>query len=369
MKNNSIASIIISGGYSSRMGSFKPFLNFGEKSAVEMIVDTYKSSGIHDIIVVAGYKGSEVAEKLKGSDVLCIQNENYAEGMFTSVIKGVKALDGNVAAFFMQPVDIPLVKKTTIEVLKNKYLENGKGIIYPAFCGSLGHPPLIDCKYKEAILRSNGEGGLKRILKEYSGDSIHVPVFDKAVLMDMDTKEDYEKLLGYFNAAAPDLEECYSILDIYNVPDNIKRHCSKVSEVSAGIFRSLDNAGYELNECALKAAAMLHDIAKMEENHARTGENILKEMGYGKVGSIIGSHTDIEVADDPGRITEAEILYLADKLVREDEVISIEERFKLSLNHYKDSPEVLRKIENRRDATYKIIKKIAAATGKGFIYG
>ena len=101
MKNNSIASIIISGGYSSRMGSFKPFLNFGEKSAVEMIVDTYKSSGIHDIIVVAGYKGSEVAEKLKGSDVLCIQNENYAEGMFTSVIKGVKALDGNVAAFFM----------------------------------------------------------------------------------------------------------------------------------------------------------------------------------------------------------------------------------------------------------------------------
>jgi len=203
MKNTSIAAIIVAGGYSSRMGDFKPFLQFGEKSAIEMLIDTYKSAGINNIIVVAGYKGSEVAEKIKGSGTTCIQNENYARGMFTSVIKGVKALDTSVSAFFMQPVDIPLVKKYTIEVLKNKYGESGKGIVYPDFCGRIGHPPLIDCKYREAILRSNGEGGLKRILHEYSCDSINAPVFDKAVLMDMDTKEDFEKLLEYFNAAAP----------------------------------------------------------------------------------------------------------------------------------------------------------------------
>ena len=366
MNNTSLATIIVSAGYSSRMGSFKPFLKFGEKAAIEMIIDTYKSSGINNIIVVAGYNGSEVAEKLKGSGTTFIQNDNYTEGMFTSVIKGVKALDPSVSAFFMQPVDIPLVKKYTIEVLKNTYLESDKGIIYPAFCGRLGHPPLIDCKYREAILRSNGEGGLKRILEEFSCDSINGPVFDKAVLMDMDTKEDFENLLGYFNAAAPDMEECYSILDIYKVPENIIRHCRKVAEVSDQIFRSLDNAG-ELNQSALKAAAMLHDIARKERNHAQAGEKILREIGYEKVGSIIGSHTDI-VVDDTGRITESEILYLADKLVREDKVISIEERFKQSLNKYEDNPETLGKIENRRDAAYKIIEKLESATGRGFIY-
>lgn len=368
MKNASIAAVILSGGYSSRMGSFKPFLKFGEKTAIETLIDAYKSSGIDNIIVVAGYRGSEISEKLMESNIICIQNENYAEGMFTSVIKGVKALDSSASAFFIHPVDIPLVKKHTIEVLKNKYLEAGKGIIYPDFCGSIGHPPLIDCKYREAILRSRGEGGLKSILKQYSGDSIYVPVFDKATLMDMDTKEDYEKLLGYFNEAAPDVEECCSILGLYKVPANIIKHCRKVSEVSVEIFQSLNNAGCELDEYALKAAAMLHDIAKQEKNHARVGEELLKEIGYEKVGCIIGSHTDIEV-DDKGRITENEILYLADKLVREDKVISIEERFKRSLGKYKDNHEVLRKIENRRDAAYKIIKKIEAATGKSFIYG
>ena len=368
MKNTSLAVIIVSGGYSSRMGSFKPFLKFGEKTAIEMIIDTYKSAGINNIIVVAGYQGNEVAEKLNESGTTCIQNENYAGGMFTSVRKGVKALDNSASAFFMQPVDIPLVKKVTIEALKNKYLESGKGIIYPDFCGRMGHPPLIDGKYREAILRSNGEGGLKKILEEFSHDSIHVPVFDKAVLMDMDTKEDFEKLLGYFNTTAPDMEECCSILDIYKVPENIISHCREVTEVSIEILRSLVNAGCELDEYALKAAAMLHDIARNEKNHARAGEKILQEIGYGKVGSIIGSHTDIEV-EDKGTITESEILYLADKLVKEDKVISIEERFNHSLNKYKDNPEALRKIENRRDAAFKIIEKIEAATGQGFIYG
>jgi HD superfamily phosphodiesterase len=186
--------------------------------------------------------------------------------------------------------------------------------------------------------------------------------------MDMDTQEDFEKLLRYFNTAAPDIEECCSILDIYKVPENIIGHCWKVTDISAQILRSLNNAGYELNECALQSASMLHDIARKERNHAQAGEKILQELGYGKVGFIISNHTDIAV-DDKGRITESEILYLADKLVSEDRAISIEERFKESLNKYKDNPEALRKIENRRNAAYKIMKKIEAVIGQGFIYG
>jgi Uncharacterized MobA-related protein len=368
MKNTCLAAIIISGGYSSRMGSFKPFLPFGNQSAIAMIINTYKSAGIKDVIVVAGYRGNEIADRLRESEVTCVQNENYAEGMFTSVIKGVKALDAGVPAFFMQPVDIPLVKRHTLELLQNKYRESPKGIIYPDFGGKKGHPPLIDCKYREIILNSNGEGGLKKILEEHSDDSIHVPVADKAVLMDMDTQADYETLLGYYKNAAPDMEECCSILNIYQVPANIVKHGRKVAEISVEILHSLESAGCSLDESALKAAAMLHDIVKQEKNHARAGEKVLQEMGYGKVGSIVGSHTDIEV-DDSMAITEGDLLYLADKLVKEDKLIPIEQRFNHSLHKYKDNPEAVTKIENRRTAAYKIIEKIERATGRGFIYG
>lgn len=369
MKNTCFAAIIVSGGFSSRMGSFKPFLQFGDKSAIEIIIDTYKSAEINDIIVVAGYKGDEIADRLRELNVTCVQNQNYAEGMFTSVVKGVKALDTGVSAFFMQPVDIPLVKKHTLAVLQRQYQESAKGIVYPDFCGRKGHPPLIDCKYREAILKSNGEGGLKSILAGYAHDSIHVPVADKAVLMDMDTKADYEALLGYYNkAAAPDREESCSIWEIYRVSADIARHCRKVEEVSTEILNSLESAGCGLDESALRAAAMLHDIVKSEKKHARAGERILQGMGYDKVGAIVGSHTDIKVKEEEA-ITEAEILYLADKLVKEDKLVSIEQRFNYSLHKYKDSPEALMKIVNRRDAAYKIIEKIETITGTGFVYG
>lgn len=195
-----------------------------------------------------------------------------------------------------------------------------------------------------------------------------IPVFDEAVLMDMDTEEDYKKLLEYNNSCAPSRAECGSILNIYNVPESIIKHCREVSRVSLEIFHSIESTGCELDEAALEAAALLHDIAKKEKKHAQAGERILKELGYNKVGSIIASHTDIEV-DEKREITESEILYLADKLVTEDKVISLEERFMKSLNAYSDNPEAVEKIKIRWASAEKVVKKLEKISEKGLQYG
>ena len=206
MKNSRIASIIVSAGYSSRMGDFKPLLKFGGFTAIETIVNTYKSSGIEDIIVVVGHRGDEVKEKLKESGAICVINENYPQGMYSSILKGLEALDSNISAFFVHPVDIPLVKKITVEELKNKYAKCSKGIIYPVFCREKGHPVLIDCRHKKVIESGNGEGGLREILENFADDSVAVPVYDQTILMDMDTQEDYEELLRYYCSDAPNMK-------------------------------------------------------------------------------------------------------------------------------------------------------------------
>jgi CTP:molybdopterin cytidylyltransferase MocA len=198
-QNKKIASIILSAGYSSRMQSFKPFLRFGKFTAIEIVINTHINAGIDDIIVVTGYRGNEIMDNLKNTKVKCVQNENYSEGMFTSVVCGLKQVDNEIKAFFIQPVDIPLVKKHTLNALENEYFKCNKGIIYPNFCGQKGHPPLIDSKYKKLILESDGSGGLIKILENFKEDSINMTVFDEAVLKDMDTKEDYKDLLNYYS--------------------------------------------------------------------------------------------------------------------------------------------------------------------------
>lgn len=365
MKRNNFAAIILSGGYSSRMGDFKPLLKFGDNTAVERAINTFKASGINNIIVVVGHRGKEIIEVLKDSGVRCIENENFSEGMYSSILKALEVMEEDVSAFFMLPVDIPLIKKHTIEILKDKYLEYNKGIVYPTFDGKKGHPPLIDSRYKDIIIRDCGVAGLKNILDNFSEDSVSVPVFDKASIMDMDCKEDYIKLLKYSNLNAPDREECYCILSGYRVPDNIIKHCNKVSQIALSILNELNTNGYNFNENVIEAAALLHDIARKSKRHAKVGQEILYSLGYEHIGDIVATHMDIKV-DAKEDITENEILFLADKLIKEDRFIPLESRMSSCLlnSDSQASSEIIRRFSEAK----KIMEKVEKIAGKSLHY-
>lgn len=365
MKENNFTAIILSAGYSSRMGAFKPLLKFGKYTAVETAVNTFKASGIKNIIVITGHRGDEIVKVLKNSGVKCIENENFSQGMYSSVLKGLDFMEVNVDAFFILPVDISLVKKHTIEILKDKYGQYNKGIVYPTFNGKKGHPPLIDCKYKNIIMENSEDGGLKNILNKFEDDSISVPVFDKSILMDMDHKEDYDKLLKYFNLGVPDREECYSILNAYDLPDNIIKHCTKVSQMALYILNELNQNGCNFNESIIEAAALLHDIARKSKNHAKVGAEILTSLGYENIGNIIATHMEIKV-NEKEDITENELLYLADKLIKEDRFIPLENRISSCLinKDFQASSEIKRRFNEAK----KIMRKVEKVVGKSLQY-
>ncbi|NMM61237.1 NTP transferase domain-containing protein [Clostridium sp. P21] len=363
MKKSNLGAVVISAGYSSRMKELKPLLKFGEYTAIETVINTFRTSGIDNIIVVVGYRDNEIIEVLKNSGVKCVKNEDYSKGMYSSIVSGMEALDDKISGFFMLPVDIPLVKSQTIKILKSKYLQCDKGIIYPSFNGEIGHPPIIDCKYKPIIVSSDRSGGLKKVLEKYNEDSAKVPVFDKSILMDMDTQEDYKNLTEYFNFSAPTVEECYCILDLYGVPYNIIRHCVEVSKVSLKILYKLNENGYNFNKNVIQASALLHDLARSKKNHAEAGAKILEELGYKHVGKVISTHMDIEV-DENGLITENEILYLADKLVKEDKYVELYHRFSEYSLKFDSNIEALKKMQKRFKEAEKIEKKIRNVVGE-----
>jgi molybdenum cofactor cytidylyltransferase len=363
MRKNKIAAIIIAAGYSSRMDGFKPLLKFNNETAIERLIHTYQCSGIQDIYVVVGHRSDEIVHELKGLKIDFVSNEAYDKGMFSSVIKGILALNQQIDAFFMQPVDIPLIKRSTLKLLKDSFSHSDKGVFYPTFLGQKGHPPLIDCKYNPVILNSDGNGGLKRILEDFEEDSLCVPVFDQSVIMDMDRREDYERLLEYDSQNAPNKEECNAVMKHYQVPDHIIRHCEAVEQAARKIYREIQLKGISLNENALYAAALLHDIVRKEKNHAVAGGNIIREMGYSFVGDIISSHMDIAVREEEP-VTEKEILYLADKLVKEDALCNLDERFEQALKDKGDNPEAIEKINKRWLAAKAIMNKMESIDNK-----
>lgn len=351
-----LAAIIVAAGYSSRMKDFKPLLPLGGSTVLEQAVHSFLDSGVRDIRVVVGHRANELFPVLDRLGVKTIINTNFHEGMFSSIITGVKSLPPEVLGFFLLPVDNPIVNRNTLEKLQNTFFSTKFGIIYPSYQGKRGHPPLISRHYVNEVLTWNKPGGLRAVLEQSEHDSLEVEVIDPGILLDMDTPEDYHQMQKYCGDIQVPLEaECYAIIERANTSMKVIKHCKQVAQLSGIIANYLIKVGCQLNLDLIRAAALLHDLARGEPHHAQAGAR--KLTNYPEVAEIIAEHMDICLKPDQP-LSEKEIVYLADKLVSEDQIISLQDRFAGPLERHKNDQEVIKKIGQRLSNAERIQTRI-----------
>lgn len=194
MKNSAITAVVLAAGFSERMGRFKPLLPLGESRIIERVVSFFQAAGVGDILVVTGHRATDVRQALEHSNVRCVENPDYRQGMFTSVLAGIRALPEQCRAFFIHPADIPLVRPQTVRRLMAMFSDASAKIFYPTFSGQRGHPTLIQTCLVPSIRQWFGTGGLKACMQRYEVDSLEIPVADEAILLDLDTPEDYDRM-------------------------------------------------------------------------------------------------------------------------------------------------------------------------------
>jgi molybdenum cofactor cytidylyltransferase len=325
--NARYAAIIPAAGLSTRMRSFKPLLSLGKETITDHIISTFYGSGV-DVFLVVGHRRDEIKTRIVNREITIVDNPDYQQGMFSSIRAGVSRLGREHEAFFILPADIPLVRPATIERLMNAASQNPGKIVYPVFRGKRGHPPLIPSSAAPAILGWNGEGGLKAALNSQENPALEMPVADSNILFDVDTAGDFEEMLRRFQSYdLPTDEECGVILnDICKVAPDRVRHCYKVAEVAAALGKAFNAAGKSIDPELIRKAAILHDIAKGLPRHDMAGGQILREMGFGKVGDMVAVHSDLSGGNTRLPI-EAKMVYLADKLVEGERLVSLEERY------------------------------------------
>lgn len=351
MKNYS--AVILSAGYSSRMGHFKPLMELNHKNPLEMCIELFLSCGIKNIIVVTGYLNENIEKQIK-ENVQIVFNDKFDEGMYSSVKAGVKALNENTDAFFILPVDIPSIKQFTIKKMIESYEKSENSILFPTFGEEKGHPGLMPYLLSGEILKNNPEYGLRDILNSHKDKWNYLKVCDRGILLDMDTPKEFHILLDHISAYPyPDYDECMEILRIYNVREDTIMHMKAVGNLAKKITLVMNEKGYHLNINAAYSGALLHDVAKGSKAHEEEGAKIVEALGYICLSEIIRQHSNLK---DITTIDEKEIVYLSDKLIKGTEFITLDERFEESLAKYKNNPSILKNI-NRRFCNAKIIKK------------
>lgn len=192
---NDVWAIVLAAGMSTRMGTQKLLLPFDGKTIVEKVVENILNSGIGNVVVVLGANSVEITEVLKSWPVQTIRNENFREGMHTSVISGVNVLPENAKAVVIFLGDQPFIPENVSVKVVEAWNNSGKGIVIPLFNGKRGHPPLYDLKFRQEIINLDPSIGLRSVAQKFQDEILEVETFCPEIVRDIDTREDYLKTI------------------------------------------------------------------------------------------------------------------------------------------------------------------------------
>jgi len=149
----------------------------------------------------------------------------------------------------------------------------------------------------------------------------------------------------------PQIDECITLMNTYDMLDNIKAHSLKVEQVARIIALGMRKEGIEISLEKVSAGALIHDIGKTmclgsNENHAEKGKEICLENNYNEIAEIVEEHIRLFNYNPKSEISEKEIIYYADKRVNHNRVVTLEKRLEYLLERYGKNDDFLtRKIK------------------------
>ncbi len=186
-------------GYSSRMGTLKALLPWGETNLVNFHIDTLRDVGCEEIVVVTGYRASEVECTIKNySKVTVRHNPNYATGRVSSIKCGVSNISIDHDAIVLIGVDQPR-NVEILSILMSSHERSQALITSPRFEGRGGHPAIFSASLKSELLNMTEMGeGLRQIFNRHREQMNSVLFDDPLVRLDLNSVDDYEQAYNQY---------------------------------------------------------------------------------------------------------------------------------------------------------------------------
>jgi len=193
-----IWAIILAAGESRRMGSPKMLLTFHGRTMIENVIENVSGSEVGNILVVLGAEKESLVNQISRMDVKYCYNDDYKDGMLSSVKCGFRNLPSEYNAALVFQGDQPLITPASINIVIEAYVSSGRGIVIPVYKKKRGHPVLINIKYREEIEKLSPAEGLRSLAYKFSEDVLEIETNEAGILRDFDTYEEYKKGINQY---------------------------------------------------------------------------------------------------------------------------------------------------------------------------
>jgi len=174
--------LVLAAGASKRLGRPKQLLTVdGETLVARATRIALEATGRVVVVVAEGNEGLVQPSPV----ITVVVNEGAAEGIASSIRRGVEACDGDVLLVLC---DQPRITAAHLRAL----VDAGAPIAATAYDGILGVPAFFSSSYRSELLALRGDTGARRVIEAHREGVVGVPFEEAGV--DIDREEDLQSL-------------------------------------------------------------------------------------------------------------------------------------------------------------------------------
>ncbi len=243
--------------------------------------------------------------------------------------------------------------------------------------------------------RGAGQAAPEALASVSGSPVITAPLPDAGILSDLDTPEDAKTAEAFLvkteNRSLPSLGEAWQLLELARLAENKVRHSILVARGALRLGIKLMENDMLQNPQLLVTAGLLHDLLRMEGEHAVAAARYIESMGWPKTAFVVGCHTrlpaayferigienrdrkfkSVEIPEaakrDPKLADElfysAVCVYMADKYAMKDKIASIGERFSEIRQWFEHNQGAIEGIEEREKIVGRMEKWFSGLCG------
>ncbi|MBW0007471.1 MAG: nucleotidyltransferase family protein, partial [Sphingomonas sp.] len=185
-----IAALLLAAGQSRRMGSNKLLEQIDGVAMVARTAQRLLASRAGPVVAVTGNQAEAVDAVLGRLPIERVHNPAFAEGLSTSLKRGLAALPADIDGVVVCLGDMPLIAGRDIDRLIAAFnpLE-GRAIVVPTRRGKRGNPVLWARRFFAEMAELAGDVGAKHLIGEHADQVFEVEMDNDSVLVDIDTPD------------------------------------------------------------------------------------------------------------------------------------------------------------------------------------
>jgi len=195
-----IVAVIAAAGKSERMGRPKLILPLRDRLVIEHVFDALLQSEIDQSVVVVPPGDELVPELARTRNIAVLRLTEPTSDMRATVVQGLDFVTSASVpnlpdAFLLVLGDQPSISSRVIGAILDMFRRTRQSIIVPTYRGKRGHPVLFSWSQVAAIHALPRNRGINYLLHQAGAGVAECPIDDPGVVQDLDTPQDYARLL------------------------------------------------------------------------------------------------------------------------------------------------------------------------------